>query len=118
MSTLQPVFVLAVIFGFIYGIVYITTRRKERQYMIDKGAEPKMFQQEPARLTSLKWGVILIGVALGLFAGRALEHSDAFRTAEEVGYFSMIALFGGLALVISHFLEMNHMKKHKHREEQ
>lgn len=111
MIEFTPIFVLLVIGGTIYGLVYLNIRKKERMAMLEKGADPTMFQAETSNITSLKWGLVLIGISLGLFAGRVLENTEAFQYAVEVGYFSMIFLFGGLALVISYFLEKKQKEK-------
>ncbi|MBU2652347.1 MAG: hypothetical protein KKA81_15570 [Bacteroidetes bacterium] len=105
MIEFTPIFILLIIGATIYGLVHLNIRKKERMAMLEKGADPKIFHTESNKVTTLKWGLVLIGISLGLFAGRALENSSAFQHAAEVGYFSMIFLFGGLALVISYFLE-------------
>ena len=75
--------------------------------LMEKGADPSIFNVENTgnKLITLKWGLILIGLALGLLLGRILEVYGVFVDAEEVGYFSMLFLFGGIALVISYFIE-------------
>ncbi len=77
--------------------------------LLEKGADPSIFNIENSgsKYTTLKWGLILIGLALGLLLGRILEVYGIFDHAEEVGYFSMLFLFGGIALVISYFIEKN-----------
>ena len=96
---LTPVLVLAIIFGTIYALVALNVRRKERMALLEKGADPSIFH-EPKRekITSLKYGLFLIGIALGIFMGNILEETT--RLEPEVTYFSMIFLFGGIALVI------------------
>ncbi len=100
---LTPILVLAIIFGTIYAIIALNIRRKERMALLERGADPAIFH-EPKRekVTSLKYGLFLIGIALGIFMGNILEETT--RLEPEVTYFSMIFLFGGLALVISYFL--------------
>ena len=110
MLELTPVFILLVIFGFLYGVIYLNIRRKERMAMLDRGADPTLFQ-EPHRekIHSLRYGLFLIGIALGIFLGNILE--EFTRLEPEVSYFSMIFLFGGIALVISHFMGKSMEKK-------
>jgi predicted MFS family arabinose efflux permease len=109
MLELTPILVLLIIFGFIYGVVLLGIRKKERMVLLEKGADPKTFYAEPTRITSLKWGLFLIGIAIGIFLGNILSATTIID--EEVAYFSMIFLFGGLALVISHFLEKKQKKE-------
>jgi hypothetical protein len=107
MLELTPIFVLLIIFGFVYAVIHLSIRRKERMTMLEKGADPSIFNVENkgSKMATLKWGMILIGLACGLLLGRILEVYGIFYQAEEVGYFSMLFLFGGIALVISYFIE-------------
>ena len=43
------------LFAMIYGIVYIIVRRKERLAMIEKGADPSLFEKGSRTPASLKW---------------------------------------------------------------
>lgn len=99
---LIPLGFFAAIFGILY--VYLSTRNRERMSMIEKGVDPSIFTRKRnySNMT-LKIGMLSIGIALGIFVGSLL---DEFTTLEdEVGYFSMIFLFGGLALVINSLME-------------
>lgn len=98
--------ILIVIFGFIYAIIALSIRKKERMALLAKGVDPSFFyKSKPERATNVKYGMFLIGIALGIFIGNVL---DAYTTLEtEVSYFSMIFLFGGIALVASYFVTKN-----------
>ena len=109
MLELTPILVLLIIFGFIYGIVYLGVRRKERMTMLDRGADPSVFNEMKPGMTGIRYGLLLIGVAVGILVGNILDATTVLE--EEVSYFSMIFLFGGLALVISYFLEKHQAKK-------
>lgn len=103
MIELTPIFVLAIIFGFIYAVIYLNVRRKERMALLEKGADPSIFQEPKSdKVTSLRYGLFLIGLAIGILMGNVLEVST--ELGPEASYFSMVFLFGGIALVISHFL--------------
>lgn len=105
MLDLTPVLVLSIIFGSILGIVYLNIRRKERMAMMEKGIDPSAFvTQKRASSSALKYGILLISIALGIFMGKYLASTGMFMYEEEAAYFSMIFLFGGLGLVIYHFL--------------
>lgn len=106
MLELTPIFVLAIIFGAIVVIVYLSLRKKERMAMLDRGVDASVFlvpQKKGSQ--ALKYGTLLIGVALGILLGKLLATTEAFMYEEEAAYFSMIFLFGGISLVISYFLE-------------
>jgi hypothetical protein len=105
MFEITPIFVLLIIFGSIVTIVYFGIRKKERMAMMERGVDPAIFHT-PAKknTTALKYGILLVGVALGILLGKILATTNAFMYEEEVAYFSMIFLFGGLSLLIYHFL--------------
>ena len=95
--------ILTVIFGFIFAIIYIGIRRKERMALLEKGVDASFFINKKNNSTTLKFGMLFVGVATGILLGNILD--VATRLQEEVSYFSMIFLFGGMALLISYFLE-------------
>lgn len=111
MIELTPVLVLLVIFGFIYGIVYLGVRKKERMAMLERGADPSVFEYSKPGMAGIRYGLLLIGVAVGILLGNIIDATTCLE--EEVAYFSMIFLFGGLSLVISYFVEKYHSKKDK-----
>lgn len=101
-----PIFLFAVIFGAFY--VFITARNKERMAMIEKGADASMFVTKRSYYAmTLKIGMLLVGVALGILIGSLIDEYTTLP--EEVGYFSMIFLFGGLALIINAMMEKKSM---------
>lgn len=106
MSDLTPVLVLMVIFGGIVAIVYLGIRRKERMAMLEKGVDASVFMsvQKGKNEYSLKYGLLLIGVALGILIGSYLASTAPFYGAPEAAYFSMIFLFGGIALLLNYFI--------------
>jgi ABC-type Fe3+-siderophore transport system permease subunit len=81
--------------------VYFTNRNKERMALIEKGGNADMFRTKGNRLSSLKWGMLLVGIGIGILFGNIIETTTALE--EETAYFSMIFLFGGIAL-ISYYL--------------
>lgn len=106
---LTAIFILIVIFGFIFSIVYVNIRRRERQMMIEKGMDASNFFTKRQSSYSLKFGLLFVGIAIGIILGNIL-HNYAYMD-EESAYFSMIFLFGGLGLVIDYFLEKRGNKK-------
>ena len=90
------------LFAMIYGIVYLSVRRKERMALIESGQDAKIFNMESNVHPSLKFGLLLIGLALGALIGNILEETTALD--EGVAYFSMILLFGGIGLLIYYWV--------------
>lgn len=90
----------ATVFGWVY--VYLTTRHKERMALIEKGADASIFSGKNTSffgpLATLKLGMFLTGIALGILAGNLLETYT--RMEEHIGYTSMIFLFGGISLIL------------------
>ncbi len=97
-----PIFSFAMIFGIVY--VYISARNKERMAMIEKGADASMFVAKRNYFAmTLKIGMLLVGIALGILIGSIIDEYTALP--RPVGYFSMIFLFGGIALIINALIE-------------
>jgi hypothetical protein len=99
----------ATVFGIMY--VYYTTRNRERLALIEKGADASLFNtgKEGKGISvwgkfPLKMGMLLIGIGLGIIAGAIFESAGVFHE-EAVGYFSMIFIFGGLALVLFYLID-------------
>ena len=99
-----PLAVFATIFGVVYVIV--SAIHKEKMAMIDKGIDPGIFQKKDGtthgRYNALKFGLMLIGVAIGLFMGYVL--AQYMGMTHEVAYFSMIFLFWGISLLLYYLI--------------
>ena len=109
---LEPIFIVAIIFGFTYAIVELFVKRKERMAIIEKGIDVPSFNAKPKLgVFALKLGLLFIGVAVGLFLGSVLVETTTIH--DESAYFSMVFLFGGIGLVVSHFLEKKELKELK-----
>ncbi len=76
---------------------------EERLAAIEKGADPNVFKFRSPNTLALKIGLLFIGVGMGILFGNILESN--FNLEEEVAYFSMIFIFGGAGLLISHKLD-------------
>ncbi len=102
----EEIIIPIALFGSIFGIfyLYITARNKERLSMIEKGADASMFATKRNYYSmTLKIGMLLVGVALGILMGSLLDEYTSLP--EEVGYFSMIFLFGGIALIANSIMD-------------
>lgn len=109
MGPIGGVLILAVIFSALYGIIKLLVRRKERLMMIEKGTDMPEIREEEFMFSALKFGIFFIGIGLGVLAANIL--SVTTKLESEVAYFSMIFLFGGIALVMAHFIERKDKKK-------
>ena len=103
---LIPIIISVSLFAMIFGIVYLYKR--ERMAMIERGMDPRRYKPQSAPYQNLKWGLLLIGSGLGLFIAFLLDRF-AFRSNDydenPAVYFSLIAIFGGLGLLISYIIE-------------
>lgn len=104
----------ATIFATIYGIVYLLIRRKERMALIDRGLDPLSFEKNKNDFSSLKYGLLFTGVGFGLILANILVSTGAME--REAAYFSLVSLFGGIALIIDYILEIRISKKNKAEE--
>lgn len=98
------------LFAAIFGIRYL--QNKENMLMIQNGMDPGAGRPKGQSFTSLKVGLLIIGSGLGLFLAFVLDNTvlnfdlvDSLNDDNPALYFSLIAIFGGLGLFISHLIE-------------
>jgi uncharacterized membrane protein YjfL (UPF0719 family) len=98
-------------FAMVFGIVYILVRKKERITLIQHGADAKSLKMDKQSNDSLKFGLLLIGIAVGILLGNLMAASSDLQ--EEVAYFSMTFLCGGISLLIYYFLNKHQNKQNE-----
>ncbi len=106
---MEGIFVPISFFLGLFAILYVywTTRTKERLALIEKGVDARIFKTTPSKYNLLKWGTFLIALSVGVITGYLLS-----KTINEVAaFFTMILFFGGVGLIIAHFLTSALMKK-------
>jgi hypothetical protein len=95
----------------IFGLRYM--RNRENMAMIEKGLNPKV-KPTPRPYLSLKWGLLLLGVGLGLFVAYLLDHTLLYQFGhdhDEINggnvpiFFALIVIGGGLGLITSYRIE-------------
>ncbi len=110
MEEVMAILIVAIIFGFTYATIQLLVRRKERMAIIEKGIDVPVFNAKPIyNVYALKIGLLFIGVAIGVLLGSVLDAMTTLNT--EAAYFSMVFLFGGIGLVLSHYLEKKEIKQ-------
>ncbi len=102
MNSISDIFTAAIVFTAIYGVIQLFVRRKERLLLIEKGTNPPETKTDFFAFSSLKFGLFFIGIGAGVLIANILTVTT--NLDEEVAFFSMVFLFGGLALVINHLL--------------
>ncbi|HEY4785263.1 MAG TPA: DUF6249 domain-containing protein [Bacteroidales bacterium] len=108
MGPMGAFLILGIICLAVYGIIKLLVRRKERLIMVEKGTNMPEIKDEGFVFSALKFGIFFIGIGLGVLAANILAVTT--KVESEVAYFSMVFLFGGIALVIAHFIEKKDKK--------
>ena len=111
-----PIIICTGMFLLIFGIVYI--RSRENMSMIEKGINPRVTKSTPKPFISLKYGLLLIGVGLGLLSAflidsgmnhtRVTPGGQTYQSDNPAIYFALIGIGGGIGLVISYAIEKKH----------
>ncbi|PWD99064.1 DUF6249 domain-containing protein [Marinilabilia rubra] len=98
-EVIVPVAFFAMIFGIIVLVTYYRNKRMERTALIASGRDASIFEEEEkkSKISSLKYGIFLIGIAIGFMVGDSLAMNGVM--SEGVSYISMVLLFGGIALL-------------------
>jgi hypothetical protein len=98
-AILVPIAGMAMLFGIIYLF------KRENLAMIEKGMNPKTYR--PAPYTALKYGLLIMGSGLGLLLAYLIDIASSQIDGDDnpAIYFAMIAIFGGLGLIMSYRIE-------------
>jgi hypothetical protein len=106
LGVMAGILVPTALFAMIFGIVYLYKR--ERMAMIERGMDPRRYKVQSAPYQTLKWGLLLLGAGIGLFTSVILVNTCLINMDENSKpgvFFALIAIFGGLGLIISFFAE-------------
>jgi len=85
----------------------------ERMAIIEKGLNPDLFKTERSASGTLRASLLLIGIGIGFLVGYWLDRSFDM---EEVGYFSMLFIMGGLGLGLAYVIEEKKAKAKENRQ--
>lgn len=100
---MEGVFVPLGFFAMVVAIVYLRQQKHERLLLIEKGMDPKSFDRPLHPTRSLKWGIVLLGLGLGMLIANAMARTVYFKPEE--AYFAMLFLFGGASLLLFYFID-------------
>ena len=99
-------------FAMIFGIVYlgVTSRNRERMALIERGADPSLFDTKRKGATGgiMKVGLFLFGIGVGIVVAYFLASGGMEQGA---AYPAMIFVFGGLALITSYLWQRKNDKE-------
>ncbi|MEL6941276.1 MAG: DUF6249 domain-containing protein, partial [Bacteroidota bacterium] len=82
--------------------MFFATRHKQRIALLEHGQEAKVFNSIRTQKDALKFGMLAIGVGIGVLVGYLLEE---IGMEEEPAYFSMILIIGGAALIAFYLMD-------------
>ncbi|MEM6699508.1 MAG: DUF6249 domain-containing protein, partial [Bacteroidota bacterium] len=82
--------------------MFFATRHKQRIALLEHGQEAKVFNTLRTQKDALKFGMLAIGVGIGVLVGYLLEEMGM---EEEPAYFSMILIIGGAALIAFYLMD-------------
>lgn len=113
---LVPITLFIGTFAMVFGIRYLSN--KEKMAMIERGIDPGVHRATPKPFLSLKFGLLLVGLGIGLlvalFSVRA-TFGDELTNGQEgqavAIYFGCIGIFGGLGLIVSYVIEKKWLDK-------
>ena len=121
MNNIAEAFVPMVAIVFTFGIPgaiifwYLYIKHKERTKLMDMGLSPQeardYFREQEKRpknpLNTLKWGILLSMIGIGLFFGILLDEAGYKDSLSGV----MVLLFGGVGFIIYYFVASSKIKK-------
>lgn len=116
-AILVPITLFICTFAMVFGIRYLSN--KEKMAMIERGIDPGVNKATPKPFLSLKFGLLLVGLGIGLlvalFIVRGLFEGPVMSSDEEgqsvAIYFGCLGIFGGLGLITSYFVEKKWLDK-------
>ncbi len=98
-----PITIALGAFMMIWGIRYLENR--ENMAMIERGMEPvRRRNADPSR--TLRNGLMFIGAGIGLLLAILITNMFGLEEGDKTGvFFGMIALFGGLGMLLAYLYE-------------
>ncbi|SHG74867.1 DUF6249 domain-containing protein [Pedobacter caeni] len=113
-EVIVPVTMFVCTTALVFGLRYMSN--KEKMAMIERGLEPsfKPRASAPKPFVSLKFGLLLVGLGLGLLIALFTVRATGLDDDEGVAvYFGCLSICGGLGLILSYVVEKNWLDKQK-----
>jgi hypothetical protein len=129
---MEGIFISGIVFFFVYKIVELAVRQKERRLMVEKMTEisPEMLQTNINSMKSiqndslisikflpLRWGALVLGVGTGWLLGEIiyliLRNNVEYYMHYNSAIISLTAICAGVALIIVYLIERKLVKEAK-----
>ena len=81
----------------VIAYLLINSRHKIRMALIQHGQEASIFKENNNGSTGLKYGLLMVGIGLGILVGMLIE--NIMNTDSPVPRFSMMLILGGAGLI-------------------
>lgn len=106
--------IVAIVGAFVMIVYLRRFDNTERMAMIEKGVDPSLFAKRQRGNSSgpLRASLLFIGAGIGLLIAYFLDRA---YNMEEVAYFSMLFVFGGLGLGGAYLVEEKKIKEEQRR---
>ena len=106
---MEAVLIVGIIFAFVVIVIWLDTRKRERMLLLQQGKDPNLADSKNKTLSStnyMKWGIIILGVGLGMLAGTIIGQllPDRYNGV----YIACLMIFSGLSVIVS-FLVTRHV---------
>ena len=85
----------------VVAYLFFNSRHKIRMALIQHGQEASIFKEDKDANSALKYGMVAVGLGLGLFCGCLLA---TIGMQEEPAYFGMMLTFGGAGLILYYLI--------------
>lgn len=113
-ENLIPIALFLGAFALIFGIRYLSN--KEKMAMIERGMDISIRPRPaiaPKPFWSLKFGLLMVGLGIGLIAALFIAKMTNLTEEESVAlYFGFLAICGGAGLIVSYVIEKSWLDKH------
>jgi uncharacterized protein DUF6249 len=103
MNSLHEVLGPVLVLGVLGYILKVMLDHREKMRLIKNGADMPKYESTKTFFSWLKIAGLFIGFAVGILIGNLLAEMTIL--AEEIAYFSMVFLFGGISVFVTNFFE-------------
>jgi len=114
MEEFVPMVVVAIIFGSLVMVIKILSDNRIRKNLIESGQVDekakylylKSEKQAPDPLSTVKWGMVMIGIGAALLIGQFIDQFIQYGDAEGITI-GLMFLFAGIAFLLYYKMKKN-----------